>query len=76
VVLGPVADARPVRFQVRIDGAPPKPSHGMDVDADGRGVVTMRRFYQLVRQSGQITDHEFEIQFLDLGVQAYAFTFG
>jgi hypothetical protein len=29
-----------------------------------------------VRQRGAITDHTFEIQFLDAGVQAYAFTFG
>jgi hypothetical protein len=31
---------------------------------------------QLIRQSGRITDHTFEIRFLDPGVQAYAFTFG
>ena len=33
-------------------------------------------FYQLIRQSGEIIDHTFEIQFLDPGVHAYAFTFG
>jgi Thioredoxin like C-terminal domain len=47
-----------------------------DVDADGQGVVTGQRLYQLVRQSGAIADHTFEIRFLDPGVQAYAFTFG
>ncbi len=75
LVLGPAA-ARPVRFRVRIDGAPPGASHGMDVDADGQGVVTAHRLYQLIRQGGRITDHDFEIEFLDPGVQAYAFTFG
>jgi hypothetical protein len=38
----------------------------------------MQRLYQLVRQSGNggVTDHTFAIEFLDPGVQAYAFTFG
>jgi cytochrome c biogenesis protein CcdA/thiol-disulfide isomerase/thioredoxin len=76
LVLGPGPDGRPVRFRVTIDGAPPGNSHGTDVDADGRGVVTGQRLYQLVRQSGAIADHMFEIRFLDSGVQAYAFTFG
>jgi hypothetical protein len=32
--------------------------------------------YQLVRQSGPIADRQFEIEFLDAGVEAFAFTFG
>jgi cytochrome c biogenesis protein CcdA/thiol-disulfide isomerase/thioredoxin len=76
LVVGPAANGRPVRFRVTIDGAAPGHSHGIDVDADGQGVVTRQRLYQLIRQSGPIIDHTFEIQFLDLGVQAYAFTFG
>jgi len=65
-----------VRFKVTIDGAAPGSSHGVDVDADGHGIVTGRRLYQLIRQSGKIADHTFEIEFLDPDVQAYAFTFG
>jgi hypothetical protein len=76
LVFGPGPDGKPVRFRVTIDGAPPGTSHGTDVDADGQGVVTGQRLYQLVRQSGVIADHTFKIRFLDLGVQAYAFTFG
>ena len=76
LVLGPGADGKPVRFRVSIDGAPPGESHGADVSADGEGVVTDTRLYQLVRQSGPITDRTFTIQFLDPAVQAYAFTFG
>jgi hypothetical protein len=30
----------------------------------------------LIRQSSTIADHTFTIEFLDSGVQAYAFTFG
>jgi Thioredoxin like C-terminal domain len=30
----------------------------------------------LVRQSGPIVDRQFEIEFLDAGVEAFAFTFG
>jgi hypothetical protein len=74
LVLGPGADGRPVRFRLTLDGAPPGPSHG--VDADGNGVITGQRLYQLLRQDGAVGDRTFEIRFLDPGVQAYAFTFG
>jgi cytochrome c biogenesis protein CcdA/thiol-disulfide isomerase/thioredoxin len=76
LVLGPAPESGPIRFRVTIDGKPPGDSHGTDTDADGQGTVTGQRLYQLVRQSGTITDHAFEIRFLDSGVQAYAFTFG
>jgi len=76
LVLGSPPDGRKVRFLVKIDGKAPGASHGSDVDPGGQGAVTEQRLYQLVRQSGPITDHTFEIQFLDPGVEAYAFTFG
>jgi thiol-disulfide isomerase/thioredoxin len=76
LVLGPGADGKPVRFRVTIDGAPPGESRGADVDANGQGVVTDHRLYQLVRQSGPIVDRTFTIEFVDPDVQAYAFTFG
>ena len=76
LVLGPAPEIGPVRFRVTIDGAAPAANHGTDTDADGDGVVTSQRLYQLVRQSGAIADHVFEIRFLDPGVQAFAFTFG
>ena len=76
LVLGPSADGKPVRFRVTIDGAAPGGSHGTDTDADGQGIVTDHRLYQLVRQDGPVADRSFEIRFLDPGVQAYAFTFG
>jgi cytochrome c biogenesis protein CcdA/thiol-disulfide isomerase/thioredoxin len=76
LVLGPSADGRPVKFRVTIDGAAPGADHGADADADGQGVVDGHRLYQLIRQSGAVADRTFEIEFLDPGVQAYAFTFG
>jgi len=76
LVLGPGADGKPIRFKVRIDGATPGQDHGADVDEAGTGVVTEYRLYQLVRQKGAIQDRTFEIEFLDPGVQAFAFTFG
>ena len=76
LVLGPGADGKPVRFRVRLDGAAPGVNHGIDTDADGYGTVRAQRLYQLVRQPGAIGDRHFEIEFLDAGVQAYAFTFG
>ncbi|MBX5190728.1 cytochrome c biogenesis protein DipZ [Rhizobium sp. NZLR3b] len=76
LVLGPGADAKPIRFQVTVDGKAPGADHGSDVDANGNGVVSATRLYQLVRQSGPVVARNFEIRFLDPGVQAYAFTFG
>jgi cytochrome c biogenesis protein CcdA/thiol-disulfide isomerase/thioredoxin len=76
LVLGPGADGKPVRFRVQLDGAAPGASHGTDTDAAGAGVVTEQRLYQLIRQSGDVGEHVFSIEFPDGNVQAYAFTFG
>ncbi|TPG96497.1 cytochrome c biogenesis protein DipZ [Pseudomonas caspiana] len=76
LVLGPGADGKPVRFKVLVDGKVPGDAHGTDVAPDGSGSVTEQRLYQLVRQSGGVTDRTFSIEFLDPGVSAYAFTFG
>lgn len=76
LVLGPGADGKPVQFRIRIDGQAPGSDHGLDAAADGSGVVSEQRMYQLIRQRGAIVERTFEIEFLDPGVQAYAFTFG
>lgn len=76
LVLGPGPGGKPVRFRVTVDGAAPQENHGADTDANGEGVVDSERLYQLVRQRGVIDDRTFEIEFLDSGVQAFAFTFG
>ncbi|MBX4861189.1 cytochrome c biogenesis protein DipZ [Rhizobium sophorae] len=76
LVLGSGAGGKPIRFQVKVDGKAPGLDHGADIDADGNGTVTATRLYQLVRQSGPVAARNFEIRFLDPGVQAYAFTFG
>jgi len=76
LVLGPGSAGKPIHFRVRIDGKPPGADHGMDTDADGNGTVTAQRLYQLVRQANGSGERLFEIEFLDPGVQAYAFTFG
>lgn len=65
-----------VAGRVLIDGKPPGAAHGADIDADGNGTAVDQRLYQLIRQPGPIADREFEIQFLDPGVEAFAFTFG
>ncbi len=76
LVLGPGPDGKPIRFRVRIDGQSPADDHGVDTDGNGDGVVSEHRLYQLVRAKGAVRDRLFEIEFLDRGVQAYAFTFG
>ncbi|MBO1909158.1 cytochrome c biogenesis protein DipZ [Microvirga sp. 3-52] len=76
LVLGPGESGKPVRFRVTIDGRRPGADRGADIDADGNGTVSSTRLYQLVRQSGDVEARNFEIRFLDPGVEAYAFTFG
>jgi hypothetical protein len=65
-----------VRFRVLIDGQPPGVAHGTDIDAQGNGAVTAQRLYQLIRQPKPIADRQLEIESLDSGVEALAFTFG
>ncbi|MGB8832272.1 MAG: cytochrome c biogenesis protein DipZ [Candidatus Sulfotelmatobacter sp.] len=76
LVLGTMKDGKPVRFTVKLDGTPPGDDHGVDVDSSGSGTVKDHRLYQLIRQKGPVEDRTFEIEFLDPGVQAFAFTFG
>ena len=76
LVMGPAAHVTSVRFRLLIDGQPPGAAHGVDVDAGGYGTVAEQRMYQLIRQTKPIADRTFEIEFLDSGVDAFAFTFG
>ena len=76
LVMGPAVPGRSVRFRVLIDGKPPGAAHGADVDDQGYGRAGEQRLYQLIRQAEPIADREFEIEFLDSGVEAFAFTFG
>ena len=76
LVLGTTKDGRPARFTVKLDGTAPGGDHGADVDNNGSGSVQDHRLYQLIRQKGPVEDRTFEIEFLDPGVQAFAFTFG
>jgi hypothetical protein len=76
LVMGPAAAGSTIRFRVLIDGKPPEAAHGVDVDAQGNGTVSEQRLYQLIRQPNRIVDRQFEIEFLDPAVEAFAFTFG
>jgi len=76
LVLGPTRNGKPIRFKVTLDGTAPGDDHGSDADAAGAGTVQGHRLYQLIRQNGAVEDRTFEIEFLDPGVQAFAFTFG
>jgi thiol-disulfide isomerase/thioredoxin len=76
LVLGPTKSGKPIRFKVTLDGTAPGDDHGSDTDDSGAGTVQGHRLYQLIRQKGAVEDRTFEIEFLDPGVQAFAFTFG
>jgi hypothetical protein len=75
LVLSPGA-RKPIPFRVLLDGGAPGPSHGVDVDADGNGLLRDGRLYQLVRQHDAVRERTLEITFLEPGAQGYVFTFG
>ena len=66
----------PIEFRVRLDGGPPGPSHGGDVDADGNGLLDDGRLYHLVRQDGGVQTRSVEITLSAPGAEAFAFSFG
>ncbi len=76
LVLGPGAKGKHIRFRVLLDGVAPADDRGVDVDAQGNGVILEQRLYQLIRQTGEVMEHTFTIEFLDSGAEAYSFTFG
>ena len=65
LVMGVPRSKSPVRFRVSIDGQPPGPAHGLDVDEGGNGTIVEQRLYQLIRQSKPTVDRTFEMEFLD-----------
>jgi len=70
------ASREPIAFRVLLDGKPPGPSHGVDIDKDGTGLLREGRLYQLVRQHGAVRERTLQVTFLEPGAEAYAFTFG
>jgi thiol-disulfide isomerase/thioredoxin len=66
----------PIPFRVLLDGEAPGPSHGVDVDGGGNGLLGDGRMYQLVREHDAVRERTLEITFLEPGAEAYAFTFG
>ena len=75
LVLSPGA-REPIPFRVLLDGEAPGPSHGVDVDEDGNGLLRDGRLYQLVREPDAVRERTLEVTFLEPGAEAYAFTFG
>ena len=75
MVLSP-SDERPIPFRVLVDGEPPGPSHGADVDGGGNGVLRHGRMYQLLRAHDTVGERVLQITFDRPGAEAFAFTFG
>lgn len=74
LVMAPTAGG--VQAVVKIDGAPvPQPQAGADVK-NGTVMITEPRMYELINLGAQGAEHVIEIEFLNPGAAAYAFTFG
>src|SRR5215212_2462257 len=65
----------PIPFRVLLEGEPPGPSAGVDVDEQGNGVLADGHMYQLVRQAGPVVERTLELTFAAPGAEAYCFTF-
>jgi thiol-disulfide isomerase/thioredoxin len=76
LVMGPPAPGTAVPFRVLLDGRPPGPAGGEDVDDEGHGVLAEQRLYQLVRQPQPFAERQVEIEFLAPGAEAFVLTFG
>jgi hypothetical protein len=51
----------PIPFRVLLDGEAPGPTHGVDVDAEGHGVLRDGRMHQLVRERATVRERTLEI---------------
>ena len=69
-------EREPISLRVLLDGEALGPSHGVDVDGDGHGLLRGGRLYQLVRQHDRVRDRTLDVTFLEPGARAYVFTFG
>jgi Thioredoxin like C-terminal domain len=72
LVPGTAKDGKPVHFRVKIDGTAPGEDHGSDTDPNCADIVSRASSVsaRAAKGSGR------RIEFLDPGVQAFAFTFG
>ena len=66
----------PIPFRLLLEGNAPGPSHGVDVDEDGNGLLQAGRLYHLVRQHDLVREQTIQITSLEPGAEAYVFTFG
>jgi thiol-disulfide isomerase/thioredoxin len=62
LVLSPGA-REPIPFRVLLDGEAPGPSHGVDIDEDGNGLLRNGRMYQLVRGHDVVRERTLKITF-------------
>jgi hypothetical protein len=74
LVVSPGA-CEPIPVRVLLDDEVPGPSHSVDVDDDGNGLLRDGRLYQLVREHDRVHQQTLEVTVLEPGVEAYAFTF-
>ena len=70
------AAREPISFRMLLDGKAPGPSHGVDIDEAGNGLLRHGRLYHLVRQHDVVRERTLEITFAQPDAEAYVFTFG
>jgi hypothetical protein len=76
LVMAPGTGGRTARFGFSSMGTHPVQLTASLWRSRATGRFAEPRMYQLIRQPLPIADRQFEIQFLDPGVEAFVFTFG
>ena len=76
LVMGPAARGTPYDFACSSMDSRRAPRTELTSTTRATARSTEQRLYQLIRQPKPIADRQFEIEFLDPGVEAFAFTFG
>jgi len=76
LVMGVPRSKSPVRFRVRSTGSRRVLLTAWTLTNAATARLSSSGLYQLIRQSKPTVDRTFEMEFLDAGVETFAFTFG
>ncbi|MCA9364115.1 redoxin domain-containing protein [Candidatus Kaiserbacteria bacterium] len=77
LVAGAESEGEVIRARVVLDGEVVTASDsGSAIDAGGYVEFSLHDLYNLIDLNGAYEEHELEIQFEDVGIEVYAFTFG
>lgn len=70
------SDGKLIKFHATLNGNVRGTNQVVVADDTGMGLITGQRLYQLTRKTQDVKDQTFDIKFLELNIQIFAFIFG